>query len=342
MPNLNIFGSIERATRRIEPFHSQFLTDALNESLSNDRTLFDRVWKLATPKGWKAPKKPCVKSEYSFCESGGGQRIDICIVDGVANRVVGIEVKTSAGSVKEGQLEGYLKRFTEKYSPDRIAMAYLTPFNRERVNRLRADADARALSSVREFEEFAGRFPDARHLSWLDIADIEWQGGDSWRQHQECVRNYVAPESRLDTMISRDRSLDEFFGESAAEEFWDELGRAGVDVQAKEEGVRIDLEKFKGDPQALTRALEILILRGEDVSGTKKVDKFPSELRRPFLDSDHRAFHSALFDLSKRFDKVWPQGEKDYGLRVAHKNHASGVSLIRSKGARCLETGKPR
>ena len=190
---------------------------------------------------------------------------------GGGGRVVGIEVKTSAGSVKEGQLEGYLKRFTEKYSEDRIAMAYLTPFNRERVNRLRADADARALSSVREFEEFAGEFSNARHLSWLDIADIEWQGGDSWRQHREYVRNYVAPESRLGTMISRDRSLDEFFGESAAEEFWDELGRAGVDVQAKEEGVRIDLEKFEGDPQALTGAIEILILRGEGVSGTEKL-----------------------------------------------------------------------
>ena len=110
MTNLNTFVTICRTTRRIEPFHSQFLTDALNESLSNDRTLFDRVWKLATPKGWKAPKKPHVKSEYSFCESGGGQRIDICIVDGVANRVVGIEVKTSAGSVKEGQLEGSPKK----------------------------------------------------------------------------------------------------------------------------------------------------------------------------------------------------------------------------------------
>ena len=55
MTNLNIFVTICRTTRRIEPFHSQFLTDALNESVSNDRTLFDRVWELATPKGWKAP-----------------------------------------------------------------------------------------------------------------------------------------------------------------------------------------------------------------------------------------------------------------------------------------------
>ena len=53
---MNIFETIERATSRIERFHSQFLADSLQESLTGDRSLFDQVWTLVAPPDWQIPE----------------------------------------------------------------------------------------------------------------------------------------------------------------------------------------------------------------------------------------------------------------------------------------------
>ena len=191
MTELNVFGSIGRTTRRIEPFHSQFLADALCASLQGDRSLFEGVWQLAAPDDWRPPAAALVNSEHKV---GDGKRIDICIVDSAARRVLGIEVKTTSASARPGQLEDYAQRLAKKHRESDIAIAYLTPFNRRR-----APDEADALPTVRAFEQFEKAFNRARHVSWLDVADLSWDGRDLWQQHQAYVRSDLSSPKKTDS-----------------------------------------------------------------------------------------------------------------------------------------------
>ena len=331
---LNVFDSIRNATHRTEPFHSQFLADALIASREGERSLFDALWQLAAPDGWVVPDRAEVHTEL---HTGDGRRIDICIVDdtGPTKRVLGIEVKTSSASARSNQLEAYHQGLIERHPGADIAMAYLTPFNRQRAG----DA-ADKFPTIAVFEEFAGKFEHARHLSWLDVAEIEWDGREIWRQHQSHVRDVISSQRKLECDALRNHSFDEFFGVEPAEKFWEALAEMGIFPD--ETGAEIDLAKLDAHAGLLTRAFEILIHDGEGVAESRKSDKFSYEQRQPFITSGHREFHEALFDLSRRFNNVWVKGTKDYAIRVAHRRYGSGVSVVRSKGSALLETGRPR
>ena len=326
---MNIFESIGRATRRTEPFHSQFLADALTASIGGDRSLFEAVWRMTTPDGWDVPEQAEIVAE-DVVERG---RIDISIEsERPVRRVLGIEVKTTDSSATEGQLERYLKGLEEKYPEYEVAIAYLTPFNRERA----ADR-AQALPTVREFDDFCKVHPTARHVSWLDIAAIPWNGNELWRQHQLYVYQHISSDKRLHMATTRDRSLDQFFGGECVDAFWEALGNLGI---ASADGdVAIKLECRAPDfADRLAESFEKLATDGEGVARKVKSDKFSDDLRRRFLCSPHRKVHEALFALSCRHCHVWVQGERDYGVRVAHERHpSSGVSLVRSVGPACLK-----
>lgn len=331
---LNVFNSIRKTSRRTEPIHSQFLADALIASTQSDRSLFDAVWRLAAPQGWDVPNCPDVHAEF---HTGNGRRIDICIVDdtGPKKRVLGIEVKTSSASAQSNQLETYHQGLTEKFPGAGIAIVYLTPFNRRRAG----EAAAR-FPTIGIFEEFARKSEYARHLSWLDIAEIEWDGRDIWRQHQSHVRDVISSQKKLKPDTLQNHSFDKFFGVEPAEHFWEALAEMGVFPDAT--GAEVDLANPDLDESLLTRAFEILILDGDSVAKSVKSDRFGDDQRRPFITSPHGRFHEAMFDLSRRFENVWVQGTKDYAIRVAHRRYGSGVSLVRSKDAARLETGRPR
>ena len=336
MSTLNIFKSIDKTTHRIEPFHSQFLGDALCASLGGDRSLFEGIWKLCAPADWRPPQNAKVHTEYSL---DGAQRIDILITEPETGRVLGIEVKTSRASARSGQLEGYLRGLQKKYDDEKIAIAYLTPFNRKRAETV-IGAAAGTLSTVEVFEAFRRDFDRTCHVSWLDVAEIEWNGGEIWSQHRAYVRNRMASPDRLRETMSRNRSLNEFFSDEAVEAFWDALPQRGLDDANG--GVLVNLEVFEGSPNQLAKALTILIEDGGNVSRRSKTDRFREELRLPFLELPHGAFHEAIFNLSRRFDHVWVQGERNYGLRVGHKDHSSGVSLVTSHRQDCLVIGRRR
>ena len=331
---LNVFDSIGRATNRREPFHSQFLADALRDSIEGERSLFDAVWCLAAPNAWEPPEKPEVHSEL---HTRGGRRIDLCIVDDATpkKRVLGVEVKTSSASTQSKQLEAYHYDLSVNYREADIAIAYLTPFNRKR-----AGSSAERFPEIRVFDKFAGQIPQARHISWLDIAEIEWDGRDIWKQHQSYVVDVIAPKRDLETDGLRSQSFFEFFGTEAAGRFYQTLEELGIETNVM--GAGIDLTEFSADANSMVQAFEILILDGKGLTSAEKSDRFPDDLRRRFVESRHREFHEALFDLSRRFGKVWVEGVKDYAIRVAHERHEGGVSLVRSKGTAILETGKPR
>ena len=333
MAQLNIFQTIESTTHRIEPFHSQFLADALGASLSEDRSLFDGFWKLAAPPHWPVPRKATVKTEQ---EAGNRRRIDLSIEDVEGGRILGIEVKTTSASATAGQLEAYEKGLVHKNPDCEIAIAYLTPFNRKR-----AGEAADRLRTVTMFQAFANESSRAgQHVSWLDVAELSWDGCGIWRDHQAYVRDKIALKTKLSSNVVRNRTFNDFFGEVAAGAFWESL--AELQVLPEETGARVELESFAGSLRALARAFEILIEKGDDVSKGNQSDRFPPELRERFLEAPWRDMHLELFGLADRFPNVWIQGEGDYGVRVAHKRHSSGVSLVRSVDTGVLKIGEPR
>ncbi len=146
-------------------------------------------------------------------------------------------------------------------------------------------------------------------MSWLDIADIPWDGNELWRQQQAYVHQEIASYKKLRSFISRNRAFDEFFSPEKVERFWDALPFDGD--KAADAGATIDLATLGNDPTPLVRAFEILIEDEENVSGrVNKQDDFPDELRQPFKDSPFRDIHEALFALSDR-QHVWLAGKKE-------------------------------
>ncbi len=344
MTALNIFQCIRNTTRRIEPFHSQFLGDAMRASLAGDRELFDGIWGLCAPNDWAPPPQDADVSNESKLD--GAQRIDILIEDKKKNRVLGIEVKTSRASARAGQLEGYLEGLKKGYAEEKIAIAYLTPFNRLHAANIIGEENAGALSTVKVFDEFHGDFKQSRHVSWLDVAAIKWDGGCVlWHQHQSYVTEKMADPDRLRGALSRNRSLDEFFSEEAVEAFWDELPPQSGDGRA-DNGATMELAQFEGREREvarkLARALTYLITDDDFVVRGSRKDRFNESLREPFMEPPYSEFHKAVFELSENFENVWLQGKRNYGLRVAHKDHSGGVSLVTSQDVGRLIVGKRR
>ena len=328
---MNIFGTIGKVTTRVEPFHSQFLADALDASLKGDRSLFDAVWKLTAPPAWEVPHEASVSSE-EVVQSG---RIDVCIrCDHPSQRVVAIEVKTDERSAESGQLEKYRVGLIKRFSKYEVQMSYLTPFNRERAG----DAVG-LLHTVREFEGFARSFPSSRHLSWLDVADISWDSNELWKQHQSYVRESISSREALGKKLELNRGFAEFFGEEAATRFLDrieQLGVSGTEVNLSE---LVDLPSFA---RSLADAFETLLITDNVSGNVSREDRFSNELRQQFLTSPYHEVHEALFGLSERYPYVWVQGKRDYGIRTAHRKHSSGVSLLRSDGPERLVVGERR
>ena len=154
----------------------------------------------------------------------------------------------------------------------------------------------------------------------------------------------MASRSQLEsvgTRTSRDRSFSEFFEPGAAERFWLEL--SGIEVSETARGTRIDLGKSNVTPEKLVKALETLITSEDPVNWqSSRDDDFSEKPREKFLDSEFGHYHEAIFSLPTRFQHVWLQGKRDYGLRVAQGRHSGGVSLINSHSPQFLDIGRPR
>jgi hypothetical protein len=170
-------------------------------------------------------------------------------------------------------------------------------------------------------------------VSWLDIADIPWDGNDLWRQHQDFVVKCISPKEKLLVNPERNRKFADFFGEEPAERFWEAMRVLGV--HEGENGAELDLSELGRDlpsfARELARAFEILIDSDKGSRNAVKHDKFSEELRQPFLQSQYREVHATLFGLSQLFSFAWVEGKRDYGVRVAHKEkRSSGVSLLTS------------
>ena len=325
---MNIFETIRKVTTRIERFHSQYLADALTESLQgDDHTLFNRVWDLVTPAGWDSPELSKDVEVLSEVDLDGG-RIDILIHSSAPHdRVVGIEVKTVEDSTEQGQLTRYLSGLESKFPGSQIQVAYLTPFNARE-----GGGDASSLPSVKEFKRLQKDCPGACHVSWLEIAAIPWDGNELWKQHGAYVREHISSDELRKRGVAQDRDLALFFGQEEARRFWERV----CTLEIRHEGNRafINLKEqsnLNDTSRTLVEALEILIDSGRVVR-RERSDSFRYQLRKEFLTSPYRVVHEALFGLAERYDWVWIQGTNDYGLRTRHGDHSSGVSLVTSNG----------
>ncbi len=329
---MNIFEVIGQVTHRIEPFHSEFLATALEESLQDDRRLFEGVWGAATGNdaAWPIPGHAEVKSEDVL----GHERIDLTLRDVAAKRIVGIEVKTTDASAKEGQLESYRAGLSEKYPDDDIRLAYLTPFNATR-----ARGTKRKLRTIEVFANYAKHDRTAVHLSWLDIAEIPWDGGALWEQQRAYVHDQISDLGKLSPPpIGGGKELREYLDAAVVDEFWESL--AGAHIHASDDG-EIQLGDDV-DGRAIVRALRILIESPRLDQSRKHTDAYPASERRRFLDSPRGRLFSDIFDLAREYSHVWLQGKRDFGLRVAHPEHSAGVSILRSNGESRIVIGHSR
>ena len=341
MGNVNIFESMRKVTSRIEPFHTQFLADMLAESLERDRTLFDEFWALTAPQGWEVPKHAQAKAEVDLGKVDDAHvgRIDLCIFASAPSRVLGVEIKTTDSSVTERQLYRYHSGLVACYADHEVAVAYLTPFNKVRAGELAAQ-----LRTVEEYSNFAKKFPESRHVSWLDVSEIASDyDHELWRQHRAFVRTEISSYDNLRDRSQRDRSFNEFFGDIAADRFWADMKALGFEPSPGE-GARVDLSKVRDIP-AFVEAFKTLISQGDGIPREnrqrEKADKFSN--REYFSTSEFNDIHQELLGLSRQFEYVWVEGKKDYGIRVAHSAHPStGVSIARSLDRGHLLVGQPR
>lgn len=291
---------------------------------------------MAAPEGWEIPDSVQIMAEKKLKE---GRQIDICIrSESPHKRVIGIEVKTTEDSAEADQLNQYLddmKSMSEFLGCD-IQMVYLTPFNRERVGN-KADL----LPTIRIFDKFSKECLGTKHLSWLDVAEIPWEDNELWKQHQGYVRNYISSHEDMERWLSdrseAKRGFTEFFGEERTECFQRRLEEIGIPLGV--DGTNIDLSEINQPPSQFAELIvgALACLLGSDsvlaLNDSEKDDEFPAELRRQFLESPYREVHAALFSLSEQYSSVWIKGERDYGVRVAHRRHPGGVSLLRSHGS---------
>ena len=239
---------------------------------------------------------------------------------------MGIEVKTSPGSAREGQLEGYRNGLAARFPEHEIQIAYLTEFNEKR-----AGDKASTFSAIKVFKKFAKEHEASKHISWLDIADIPWDGNELWKQHQFYIRNQISRPQLLRTSTERERELAYFFGDEVTERFRESLNGLGIVIN---ESGNIELSQHPLDKSFATSLADAfaVLLDGKEVSRhSNKSDKFPANLRAPFLESAYYEVHKALFDLATSNPFVWVSGERDYGVRTAHSRHDTGVSLVRTR-----------
>ena len=315
---------------RIEPYCSHFFAKALDKSSKMNRSLFEQTWTLCTPSDWITPTHAHIVAEKVL---EGDRRIDIVIFDEDRSRVLGIEVKTTEDSVESGQLESYFRLLQDEYPDKDVTIGFVTPFNELSVKEVGMEADqAVRLPSVSEFHELRRFVPQDRafHVSWLQIVkDTEWVEEPLWAQFVWFVANKIASLEELDRRMRTDQSLGRFFSHVAAEKF-----RIAMQDLAERNGL-VDLRTLTNEPrklQSFLEALTILIEDDQNVDHHKcKEDRFSDDRKKELVNSDDGRVHSEILKLSEKYDHVWIQGEKDYGLRVAHKNHpSSGVSILTS------------
>jgi hypothetical protein len=132
----------------------------------------------------------------------------------------------------------------------------------------------------------------------------------------------------------RTRELADFLGAEAVESFWRALIDSEIQHDLNTGDIRLDSVR---NPIDLINATELLIQSPRLSKHLSRLNRYSQDAMYWFLGSPYASIHKEIFGLADRYAWVWLQGKRDYGLRVAHPDHSSGVSLFRSKGDDLLQ-----
>ena len=320
---VNIFEIHRRTTSRIEPFHTAYLASCLTES----QELLGKFWALATArkKKWPVPSTHVRVVDEDILDDG--RRVDIVIRASSSNLLIAVEAKTSDSSVKQGQLDDYLKRLEARYPSHKIWMTYLTPFNTKNKPK-----GSRGQEAIKEFNRFNTGYERgsergyalSSHLSWVEVAELVWQGNDDvWRQHVKYIKETICKQPPL---VVGWGSLDEDLGWEIMRDFWHEIDKTGFHA---DKGV-ITL-KQDNDPEALTGALKLLLssekVRSKTIGRRTVAEGVKSEL----VQSTYGQFHQQVFQLLDEYPFLGIRGKKGYGLTLPVQGVHRVVSICTSK-----------
>jgi hypothetical protein len=312
---MNIFEIHRRTTSRIEPFHTAYLASCLKES----QELLGKFWALATAENpnWPVPSTHARVVEEDTLDDG--KRVDIVVIDSSSDLLIAVEAKTTDSSVKPGQLDAYLTRLKTKYPGNNIWMTYLTPFNTKNK-----PEGARGQEAIKEFRRFNRDYAPSSHLSWEEVAGLVWQGNDSvWSQHSKYIIETICKQPELKVGWG---SLDQDLGWEIMRDFWHEIGKTGFHA---DNGV-LTL-KPDNDPEALTRALKLL-LSSEKVKNKSKGKRTVAEgVKSALANSTYGQFHQQVFQLLDEYPFLGIRGKKGYGLTLPVQGVHPVVSICTSK-----------
>jgi hypothetical protein len=325
MDEFNIFKSLGHVTSRIEPFHSRVFSDFLQ----HDAEFCERFIKKFVPTRIIAKHKlskeepPRVTAEDN---RGAGERIDITL--SYPGIVVGIEIKTSDSSTTQGQLIAYHKLLTEWYPGKDVFMIYLTPFNRDNIR----DIAPTRIHAISEFESYKGfKSGWGIHINWEEAvamypSNITRDIGVLYKQHASYMRNQICDFEIINTIVNN-RELALFLGDSVVAAFFDTLKGSNIQFKDSSDKIEIPLSENIACHDDIISSLNML-MQSDHLDKTKsKRSNITKDFRAEYERTVFGEFFRHLFRVVDQYGHLWLQGKASIGLRAAHKNYTTGVSI---------------
>lgn len=330
---VNIFEIIEKVTSRIEPFHSEFLTN----SFRNNKILLNKFFLLIRTSltndsinKFIASEELIIVSEDLFFDS---KRIDLTIKEPKSKNIIGIEVKTSDASVSHNQLSIYHDNMIRKYSDYNILIVFLTPFNKQNLPH---DISPEEIHAINEFSSFHKNIENSIHINWDDVVDL-YENTLSYENklyidHKEYIKTEVTSESRLKQRIinmDRNRGLAEFFGEECVGNFFESLLENNITYHEDDKKMKFNLAENANNFDELINTFQILTNSDNLQKKSTKTNKVNKELIKRYENGSNGIFFRLFFSYIENHSYLWLEGKARIGIRASHNLYkSSGVSVF--------------
>jgi hypothetical protein len=329
---INVFELIGNVTRRIEPFHSEFLTVALRDNhlfrnrflnlilSEQDRDILDY---------YLTSDRLEVRSEDILSENN---RIDVVVKEVKSKHIIGVEVKTTDSSVSNNQLHDYYEKMIEKYPGYNICIVFLTPFNK---SNLPEEVTSSQIHAILEFDNFHVGIKNSIHINWDEVVDL-YDKSDSiensvFVNHYRYIKEEITDAARLKKRmidIERNRGLVEFFGESCVEDFYEKISSGNFIYTEDDQMIYFNIDDNINNVDSLLSAFTILMESGKLKKLSRKKNKVEEELLEAYESGTNGDFFKQFFSIVNSYKYLWLQGKGRIGVRATHDSYSSGVSVF--------------